>query len=80
MDSGTLTSSVTNFVQNHAALAIGIVTVFGVLTYLKPKEMFKLTMAVLVLGAIVFVGMFLVDLTSTGIDETNKFMGNLGGK
>lgn len=75
-----MTSSVTNFVQNHAALVIGIVTVFGVLTYLKPKEMFKLTMAVLVLGAIVFVGMFLVDLTSTGIDETNKFMGNPGGK
>lgn len=80
MNSGALTDGITHFVQNHAALTVGIVAVFGVLAYLKPKEMFKLTLAVLAIGAIVYIGMFLIELTSTGIDETTKFLGAPGGK
>jgi hypothetical protein len=76
MNIETLIGSVISYLQNHAVLAIGIVAVLGVLVYLKPKEMFKLTLAVMALGAIVYLGMFLVDLTSTGMDVTSKFLGS----
>ena len=75
MNAPALMEGVTHFAQSHAALTIGIVAVVGVLTYLKPKEMFKLLLAALVLGAIVYVVMLLIDLTSTGIEESTKFLG-----
>ena len=66
--------SAIHFVQGHAVLASAIVAVLGVLIYLKPKEMFKLTLAVCALAAIAYVITFLVDLTSTGIGESKKFL------
>jgi hypothetical protein len=62
------------FIQSHPILAIFIIVAFGISAYLKPKPMFKLMAVVLVIGAMGYVVSFLVDLTSTGIDETTNFM------
>lgn len=61
------------FFRDHTLWAILIVLVIGALLYWKPKDMFKLAMAGAVVGAIIYVLSFLVDLTSRGIDETDKF-------
>jgi xanthine/uracil permease len=68
--------SLVELFQNHQFLAIAIVVVFGILVYKKPKPMFQLMGAVLAVGAIGYVISVLVDLTSTGIDHTNAFMGS----
>lgn len=65
-----------DFVQNYPILAIIIIAAFGIWTYLKPKPVFKLLTVVLVIGALGYVVSFLVNLTSTGIDETTTFMSN----
>jgi hypothetical protein len=62
--------------QKHQILAIALVLVFGILVYKKPKPMFQLMGAVLIIGAIGYVVSILVDLASTGIDHTTAFMGN----
>lgn len=62
--------------QKHQILAIALVVVFGILVYKKPKPMFQLMGAVLIIGAIGYVVSILVDLTSTGIDHTTALMGN----
>ena len=59
--------------HDHTLWAILTVLVIGVLIYWKPKDMFKLTAAGAVVGAIIFVLSFLVDLTSRGMDESRKF-------
>lgn len=63
---------------NHQFLAIALVVGFAVLVYFKPKPMFQLVGVVLAIGAIGYVISFLVDLTSTGVDNTNSFMSNPG--
>jgi xanthine/uracil permease len=62
--------------QKHQILAIALVVVFGILVYKKPKPMFQLMGAVLIIGAIGYVVSILVDLTSTGIDHTTAFTSN----
>jgi xanthine/uracil permease len=62
--------------QKHQILAIALVVVFGILVYKKPKPMFQLMGAVLIIGAIGYVVSILVDLTSPGIDHTTAFTSN----
>jgi len=68
--------SLVEFFQTHQFLAVAVVIVFGILVYKKPKPMFQLMGAILAVGAIGYVISVLVDLTSTGIDHTNAFMGS----
>lgn len=67
-----------DIIQSHPILAILIVAAFGLFAYVKPKPVFKLMAVVLVIGAIGYVVSFLVDLTSTGIDETTTFVSDPG--
>ncbi|MDX1487364.1 MAG: hypothetical protein R3268_04135 [Acidiferrobacterales bacterium] len=62
-----------DFIQSHPILAVAFVAAFVTLVYLKPKPVLKLVAVVLVIGAIGYVLSFLVDLTTTGIDETTAF-------
>ena len=65
-----------DFIQSHPILAIVVVVAFGIVAYLKPKPVFKLIALTLAIGAIGYIVSFLVDLTSTGIDQTETFMGH----
>jgi hypothetical protein len=67
-----------DFVQGHPILAIASVAAFGIFVYVKPKPVFKLMAVVLIVGAIGYVISFVVDLTSTGIDEKTTFVNNPG--
>ena len=73
MDINSLVDSGTGYFRDHTYWAVFVVLLIGAFIYWKPKDMFKLAMAGLVLGAIIYVGIFLVDLTSRGISETGKF-------
>lgn len=68
--------SLVGFFHSHTLLAVGILVALGVFAYLKPKAMFKLMAVVLVIGAIGYVTSFLLDLTSTGVKDKDKLMGN----
>ncbi len=73
MDVDYLVESGVSFSRDHTLWAVLIALVIGALIYWKPKGIFKLASAGLVVGAIIYVLSFLVDLTSRGIDESEKF-------
>ena len=73
MDIDYLVESGVSFSRDHTLWAILIALVVAALIYWKPKDMFKLASASLAVGAIIYVLSFLVDLTSQGIDEAEKF-------
>jgi cytochrome c biogenesis factor len=73
MDIDSLVESGASFFNDHTLWAVLIALVVGALIYWKPKDMFKLAGACLAVGAIIYVLSFLVDLTSQGIDEAQKF-------
>ena len=73
MDVNNLLDSGMGFFRDHPYWAVLVALLIGALIYWKPKDMFKLAMAGLALGAIIYVATFLVDLTSRGISETGKF-------
>ena len=80
MDVSNLVDSGIGFFRDHTYWAALVVLSIGALFYWKPKDMFKLAMAGLALGAIIYVATFLVDLTSRGISETGKFTATPDGK
>ena len=73
MDIQSLIESGMNFFREHTLWAALALLVIGALFYWRPKGMFRLLAAGLVLGAIIYILSFLVDLTSRGIDEAQKF-------
>ena len=73
MDVGNLLASGISFARDHTLWAVFIALVFAAAIYWKPKDKFKLAGACLVVGAIIYVLSFLVDLTSGGIDKAQKF-------
>ncbi len=73
MDIDYLVESGVSFSRDHTLWAVLIALVIGALIYWKPKDMLKLVSAGLVVGAIIYVLSFLVDLTSRGINEVEKF-------
>ena len=73
MDIDGLVDGTVNFFSDHALWAVMVALAIAGLVYWKPKDMFKLAMAVLALGALIYVFSFLIDLTSQGIDKTKKF-------
>ncbi len=73
MDIDYLIEGAASFSRDHSLWAVLIALVIGALIYWKPKGMFRLASAGLVVVAIVYVLSFLVDLTSRGIDGAEKF-------
>ena len=73
VDISNLVDSGMSFFRDQTLWAVLIAVLIGGFIYWKPKAVFKLAMAALVLGAIIYVVMFLVDLTSQGISGTKKF-------
>jgi hypothetical protein len=73
MDIDSLLEACTGFFRDQTLWALLISLVIGALIYWKPKDMFKLVLAGLTLGAIIYVFSFLIDLTSRGIDDSKKF-------
>jgi amino acid transporter len=63
-----------NAIQAHSTLALAVVVGVAVFAYFRPKEMFKVVGALAIIAAIAYVLSFLMNLTSTGIDETSKFV------
>lgn len=73
MDIDSLVDSGISFFRDHTIWAVLAVFIMGLLIYWKPKSMFRLSAACAVLGALIFVFSFLIDLTSHGMDEAEKF-------
>ncbi len=63
-----------NVVEAHSTLALAVVGGVAVFAYFRPKDMFKVAGALVIIAAIAYVLSFLVNLTSTGVDETAKFV------
>jgi len=61
-----------DLVHSHQALAVAIGVGLVVFAYFKPKLVFKLAGGIGIILAIVYVISFLVNLTSSGIQETTK--------
>ncbi|GEM_PF-6597795 len=76
MNPESLAQEALNLVTAHPYAAGAIVAVVGVLTYFKLKLVLKLITASLILVAIVYVILFIVNLTSTGMENTKKFVGS----
>lgn len=73
MDINSLLDAGAGFFRDHTLWALLVSLGIGALIYWKPKDMFKLMLAGLTLGAIIYVLSFLVDLTSRGINDSRKF-------
>lgn len=67
---------VLDFISAHPYITGGILAGVGLLSYFKLKLVLKAVGACLILGAIAYVLLFIFNLTSTGIDNTEKFRGN----
>lgn len=64
------------FFRSQTIWATVILVGLAALTYWKPKDMCKVVLIVSAAGVLVYVGTFLFDLTSSGIDDTRKFTAN----
>lgn len=73
MDIISLLDSALGFFKGHTLWAILFLVAAGAIIYWRPKDVIKLALAGLTLGAIIFVLSSLLDLASTGIDEARKF-------
>jgi hypothetical protein len=80
MESGQGTDSWIVYFQSHPFVVITVVAALAVLAYWKPKDAFKLMAVLLVIGAVGYVVSFLVNLTSTGVEEQRQFMSSPRGK
>lgn len=63
-----------DLISDHAYIAGAILAAVAVLAYFKIKLVVKAILACLVIGAVAYVVLFIVDLTSTGIDSTEKLL------
>jgi len=69
-----LVQAALDFISAHPYTTGGILAVVGVLAWFKLKLVLKAVTACLILGAFAYVIMFIVNLTSTGIDNTEKLL------
>ena len=74
MDFGNSVDSATQYLQSHVLIGAALVLALIVLIYFKPKAMFKLAVASAILIAVLYVLMFLINLTETGVRDQDKFL------
>lgn len=68
--------TVLDFISAHPYITGGILAVVGLLSYFKIKLVMKAVSACLIVGAIAYLLMFIFNLASTGIENTEKFLGH----
>ena len=73
MDINDLLDAGAGAFRDHTLWAVLILAAIGGVVYWKPKDSFRVVLAVMTLAAIIYVLSFLVDLTSRGIDESKRF-------
>lgn len=73
MNFSSLVDGGLSFFRDQTLWAVLAVVVVGAVVLWKPKGAFKLALAGLALGAVIYVFTFVWDLTSRGIDDTEKF-------
>jgi hypothetical protein len=64
---------VLGLISDHTYIAGAILAAVAVLAYFTLKLVLKVITASLAIGAIAYVLLFIVDLTSTGMESTEKF-------
>ncbi len=69
---------VLDFISAHPYITGGILAAAGLLCYFKLKLVLKAVGAALILGAIAYVLLFIFNLTSTGIENREKFLSDPG--
>ena len=74
MDFGNSFDSATSYIHAHPLAGVALVLAVIVLFYLWPKAVFKFAVAVAIIGSVLYVGAFLVNLTETGMHEQDKFL------
>ena len=72
----TLLQTALDLISTYPYTTGAIVAVIGVLAYFKIKLFLKAITACLILGAIAYVVMFIFNLASTGMENTEKLLGN----
>ena len=68
--------TVLNFIATHPYATGAVLAVVGVLSYFKLKIILKAVTICLIIGAIAYVVLFIVNLASTGIENTEKLLGS----
>lgn len=63
-----------DLISDHVYIAGAILAAVAVLAYFKIKLVLKSVLACLVIGAIAYVVLFIVDLTSMGIEGREKLL------
>jgi amino acid transporter len=76
MNFENLVQATQDFITAHPYITGAILAVVGVLSYFKLKLILKAVTACLILGIIVYVVLFLVNLASTGVENTEEFLGH----
>ena len=71
-----LVQSGLDYFSAHPYVTVAFLVVVAVSAYFKFKIVLKVFFACLILAAIAYVVLFLVNLTSTGMDHTEKFLDN----
>lgn len=74
MDFARLIDSATAYFQGHPLIAAALVLTVIVFVYLRVKLAMKLAVAAAILFAVLYVGMFLIHLTETGIQDQDKLL------
>lgn len=68
------TQGALDFVAAYPYVTGAMVAVVGVSAYFKLRLVLKMLVACLAIGAIAYVILFIVELASTGIESTEKFL------
>ena len=74
MDLAKLVDSATAYFQGHMLIGAALVLAVIVFAYLRIKLALKLVVAAAILIAVLYVGMFLINLTETGIHDQDKLL------
>jgi uncharacterized membrane protein YgdD (TMEM256/DUF423 family) len=74
MDFDKSIDNATRYIFAHPLVGVALAAAVIALIYLRPKAVFKFAVAAAIIGAVLYVGMFLVSLTSTGIQEQDKLL------
>ena len=76
MDFDKLLQNGLDFTSGYSYAAFVALAVMGLLLYFKFKLFIKLAFVCAILGAVAYILVFIFDLTSTGIENKEKFLSN----